>query len=36
MILYAENKDMRVNKDITVDIETLKKNKISKSLRFED
>ena len=34
--IWKNKKDMRVNKDITIDIETLKKNIISKSLRFEN
>ena len=33
--LWKNNKDMRVDKNVTIDIETLDGNIISKSLRFD-
>jgi len=34
--LWKNNKDMRLNKEITIDIETLQGKKLSKSLRFSN
>ena len=32
--IWSQNKDMRVNKDVKIPIETLKGDKILKSLRY--
>jgi hypothetical protein len=33
--IWKENKDMRMNKDIKINIKTVQGNQINKSLRFE-
>jgi hypothetical protein len=33
--IWKENKDMRMNKDIKINIKTIQGNQINKSLRFE-
>jgi len=34
--IWQDNKDMRLNKEITIDIKTLKGKTVSKSLRFDN
>ena len=33
--IWSDGKDMRIDKSIKIDIETLNKNKVSKSLRYQ-
>jgi hypothetical protein len=33
--IWKDNKDMRMNKDIKINIKTVQGNQINKSLRFE-
>ena len=35
-VIWRDGKDMRVDKSIKIDIETLSKNKVSKSLRYSN
>ena len=34
--IWKDKKDMRINKEITIDIKTLKGKTVSKSLRFNN
>jgi len=34
--IWKDNKDMRLNKEITIDIKTLQGKTVSKSLRFDN